>query len=382
MLTEKQISQIELGPRQLLLFDFEDTVSAELDQTLTCLTAYIETYATAVLDDFLPEAAARTHNSEFNILQHLFWLTNDLRLSFRESGRNISPAKAKEFLVQSPDSQVEIALNKPVDEVIVKSTKESFKRIDGDQSGLERMDQIAFARCLARQIKQWERALQAWRPLAQQPGFPGPMDLDAGLAAVKSICKTFDPFSLINAFHQKAEFIADLADQIRTLGRFYQDHGGNWPLLVKLAADFKNTIGLDPQDETIAAAWERFNSIVLSARPYADVKEAWQLMRVLKPRHDQIALRQLQKYGTARKMKIENLIQRMKKHLQTHGASENLCHESLYALRKTINGIDAAKSTAMIDRQVQAAAEAFETTWEMVIEQAGPGGPSNQGRTL
>ena len=52
-ITEKQIREIDLGPRQLFLFDIEDDASADRQRVMDCLAGHVERLGQADLKDFV-----------------------------------------------------------------------------------------------------------------------------------------------------------------------------------------------------------------------------------------------------------------------------------------------------------------------------------------
>jgi len=320
------------------------------------------------MDDFVRMAADTFSWSELKILQHLFWLAYDLKLHFRRDGENLSPRAAKKILIQSPEPSLQIVLNKPVAETVFCGVKNFFKQITADTDSLESLDQTEFARRLAREIRDWKRALESYRPFAQQPGFPGERDIDACQAVIEKISLKSDSFSLIHAFYENTGPIAELLRTIKNLSDFYFNRGEKWQLLVRFAQESQNTVTEILEDPAAAEAYQRFNRILSSQRPYERLNDAWQLMETVKPCHEKIVARQTQRCRNAALSDINSLIEKIKKHLKTHAAPEDLCNQSLYALRTEIKCINAATTIHMINHYAHAAEEAFEAAWEEVLD--------------
>jgi hypothetical protein len=369
-LTDKELRTIETGPRQCCLFTAEENeVEAEQERVMTHITAAVQMHGHAPVLDFVREAAAELALSPFRILQHLFWLAHDLKLHFRKHDGLVAPSIAKQHLVESPQSPLRVVFNKPVDEALFAGVKAHLMAAAGDPALGTCDDQIEFARLAARHIRDWKQSLESCRHLARQPGFPGEKDIDAGLERIETISTKLDAFSLIHTLSAHRQAITGLAEEVRLLSDFYRNHGERWQMLVQWADEFQRTIGPAPQDPDAEGHFSRFKQIVSSQRPYARVDDAWQLMEALRPVHERIVVQQTRQGRAEAIAAAEALVQKMKKHLHIHAASQDLSNRSLYALRTQIQNIHAAKTIDRIKHHLQAAEEDFETAWDEVLEQ-------------
>ena len=363
----KAIKDIELGPRQLLLFEFEHDTVGEQNQIMASVADHVEIHGWADLEDFVQMAVDSFSWSEFKILQHLFWLANDLKLHFRRNGENLSPAAAKKVLIESPEPGLHIVLNKPVDETVFRTVKDFFKQITPGAGCDDFRDQIEFARRLTREIRHWENTLESCRQRAQHDRLPGEKDIDACQKVIMKISTKLDAFSLIHTFFNSAGAITELTKTIKILSDFYSQQGDGWQILVRSAREFKKTEAEILKNPSAAAAYDRLNRILSSDRPYNRVNEAWQLMKTVKTCHEKIVAQLTQQCRNAALPSIHSLIEKMKNHLKAHEAPKDLCNRSLYALRAKIKCINAATTIHMINFYVSAAEEAFEVAWEDVL---------------
>ena len=370
-LTDKELRTIEIGPRQRCLFmPEENELEAEQARVMACITAAVQMHGQAPVVDFAQVAADELALSPFRILQHLFWLAYDLKLLFRKDGELVDPGVAKQLLVESPQPDLRLVLNEPVDEALFAAVKTHLKEVTGDPRLAACEDQIEFARLAARCIRDWKQSLESFRHLARQPGFPGEKDIDAGLELIMAISAKLDAFSLIHTLGVQQETITGLANEIRLLSDFYRNHGERWQMLVRQADEFQRTIGQMPQDPATERHFAGFRQIVSSARPYERVDEAWQLMKALGPIHERIAARQTRQCREEAIAATEVLVQKMKKHLHIHAGSQDLSNRSLYALRTQQQYIHAAKTIDRIRCHRQAAEEAFESAWDEILDQS------------
>jgi hypothetical protein len=362
-ITDKQIREIDLGPRQLFLFDLEDDASADRQRVLDYLAGHAERLGQANLNDFVQSAGEALELDAATVLQHLFWLAHDMEINFRSRRGTVSANRVKQMLIDSHQADLRVVLNKPVNKAVVGSVIDFFKRIVPDMESDACHDQTELARCLARLIRKWERTLNDFRLASGKPGFPGGSDIEHGLNLIASISAKWDAFSLINAVHSHIGPLAQLAESVEALSAFYAGEAQRWQVLVLFIDACRDTIAVDNAQPAAAADFESLNLIMSSSWPYGRVDEAWQLFRSLKPLHDKITDRQTRQCREAARSTVSTLIREMRDHLETHGAGEDLRNQSLFALRVKIRSIEEADSVDRIEDHVQDAQEVYEIFW-------------------
>lgn len=361
-----RIREIDLGPRQMFLFDAEEQASAEQKRILDCLTAHVEKHGQAPLNHFVQWAGDALGWDAFTVLQHLFWLAHDLEINFKSNGAQITAGEAKQILMDSLEANLQVVLNKPVDEAVFHRVKEFYKEIAEDTESVDHLDQVELARRLARRLRAWKRDLDRCRIFAGRPGFPGKSDIDDGLNFILAISRKSDVFSLIHAFFADVAPLGRLAERVHTIRAFYADDAQRWQMLVEFADACKNTLSGKMDEPCVAEAYGRFQTILALPRPYDRVDEAWQLYRLLKSHHDKITAQQTQQCRETALSKVGFLIRDMGKHLEAHGADDDLRNHALFTLRVKLRCINESKNIDRIKRHVLAAEEAFEMFWDEV----------------
>jgi hypothetical protein len=366
MLNAEEIKRVELGPRQLLLFDQEDCATAEQERVKACLSAWVQTHGEAEVGDFVQSTAAELTLSPSVVLQHLFWLAHDLEIRFTSAGEAIPPNRARTRLLRSPQMAVQVVLNQSVEATVFQRVKDVFGQMDQDGDGADLRNEVALARHLAGKIRAWKHQLEVCRHTARRPGFPGLTEIDSGLALLRTVSAKLDAPTLIHAFDAHGDALTRLEAEVKTLSSFYAEQAGRWRRLVRFARAAAETLPANPVEVEIANAHERLREIMSHPRPYAFVEEALHLHRQLKPRHDRIVRRQTEQCREAACLKIGALIRKMKTHLNRHAADADTRNRSLYALRQHLRTTEHARTMARIRGQLRAAEEAYEIFREEV----------------
>jgi hypothetical protein len=369
MLKESHARNIELGPRQIFLFDLEDKTSVDQARVRDYLTGQVEIHGQVELNGFIPSAVGALGLDAFTILQHLFWLAHDLEIHFRKDQDNVAVNEARQMLIATPKAGLQVVLNKPVDEAVFQSVKQFFNSICPYAQPDADLDQTEFARRLTRQVRQWKQDLESCSRSAGRPGFPGLKDIEDGLGFIVSTFQKLDPFSLIHSFYANIEPIRCFVEKVRALCAFYAEDASRWQMLMEFGNACKYTIAEDRQMPAVVEAYEQLKKILSLPRPYDRVDEAWQLYRLLKPRHKEISARQVKQFRKTALMRVDGLIGDMSTLLDAHGADSDMRNHALFTLRVNIRSIKDAKSIGRIKIHVQAAEEAFEAFCDEVADQ-------------
>lgn len=360
MLKTETIEKIDLGPRQLSLFDLEERTRANQEQVMAKLTAWTQTKAEVNVVDFTQRTAEALALSELTVLQQLFWQAHDLSIQFTSAGKAISPGEALTLLKKPSHGPLAVVLAPGIEAMVLQRVQALFHEIAGAADDAAPRNEVALARGLASNFRAWKHRLESWRPLARRPGFPGGEEIDHGLVFIRTISTRLDALSLLSACFENAETIRRLAATIDTLATFYDEHGRQWQRLVRFAQMATETLGASALTPEEIATYHRFEQIMANPRPHDRVNEACRLAEILKPIHDRILARQTEACRQAGLLKVETLIQRMKSRLDRYRAADRVRNRCLYALRQRLKAIETASSMDRIGGQVRAAEEAFE----------------------
>jgi hypothetical protein len=360
MLKTEEIKRIELSPRQLFLFDLEERTVLCQEQILANLSAWVPVKGEAEVSAFVQSTADALGLSGFTVLQHLFWLAQELKIQFTSAGRAISPNEARTRLLRSAQTPVQVVLNQSVEAAVFTRVKGLLNQMGADADGEAPRDEVELAHLLARTLRAWKRQLDVCRLQARRPGFPGREKIDGALAFIRTLAAKLDAISLIHAFHEHADALARLQADVTTLTTFYDEHAERWRRLLQFAQKATETLDSLAEKENISAAYERFKQIMADPQPYHRVDEAHHLLQTLEPCHDRIVAQRTEQGRAEARLKIEALIQKMKTHLDRQAADDDARNRPLYALRQHLKAIETAPTLTRIHRQMRLADEDYE----------------------
>jgi hypothetical protein len=368
MLKAEEIKQIELGPRQLFLFDLEDRTRALQEAVMSQLANRVEAHGETEALAFSTFAAEALGESACTVLQHLFWLAHDLKIQFTSDGRAISPDQAQSRLIHSSGKPIEVTLHPSVDAALLGRVRNLLDQIDPMVAGEAPRKEVELAQRLIRRLHVWKGRLEVCRTRARRKGFPGREEIDSALALLRTLSAKRDAASLIRACGEHAEALTQLDAEVNTLARFYDTHADQWRRLLQFARQATQTLDTVAADANIAAAYQRFKQIISHPRPYHRVEEACRLHRALKPCHERIAAAQTEKRRAEAHKQIKALIHEMKTHLDRHAADADTRNRSLYVLRQHLKAVVNAPDIRRLNRRMRSAEEDFEQLIDAVSD--------------
>lgn len=361
---KQTIRDVKLGHRQLS-FGFEDRAFKEQDLVISRITDEFQKSGYAVLDEFIQQTSEVIDLSESEILQHIFWSAQDLKIHFRIQGKKLDPNRTRKILLESPEQRVIISPVKAVDESLFQAVKQFYQQLTG-KSDNDGNDQYEFSWILEKKIKDWELLLASCRSGSQKPYFPGKKEIDSCFQVIEKISTKRDAFSLITAFHRYKDQILRLDRDIKKLSGFYTRHSEFWETLIHSVDAFRdNAVELQKDPET-ASAFERLKRIVSSSKPYDSIEKASELLQKVSARHDRIVADQTEKHRVFGLAEVDHMIERMRRHLNRRLAGQDFRNRALYTLRLINKKIHHAETIQTIDRLLEEAQEQFEILWEEV----------------
>jgi len=364
---KQEIQDIQLGHQQLL-FGFESSELKGRDIVMSCIINQTEKHGYVVLDEFIQYVKEFHDLSEFEILQHIFWIAQDSKIHFRMDEKNLEPYIVKKVLLKSTGQSIKIITNKSVDDSVFQDVKRFYEKLSGQENIDHFDDQYEFARFLAKEIRDWESCLKSHKFTAQKPYFPGKKKIDDSLRFIKKISTKLDPFSLINTFYNNKEKIIKLVDDVRNITGFYTRHIDIWKTLIQSVKEFSENLPELKKDSEIATGFDRLKQILSSPEPYEMITETGELLKKVKSYHDIIVEKKTKQCRATALLKIDHMIEGMKDHLNAHKANQDLRNKSLYFLRRIKNLISNAGNIKDINNYLNDAEDMLDTFREEIKE--------------
>jgi hypothetical protein len=351
---KQNIENIELGPRQLL-FGFEKEKSEEQAVVMSCIKNMNEKNGQVLIDEIVPYVREAHDLANVNIIQYVFWLAEDLAIHFRMDGEILEPSKVKQVLLKSLEQRVQIVPIKSVDDSVFQDVKRFYRKLTGGKDLGDSNDQYEFARLLARKIKDWKVKLKSCQSAAKKPFVPYEKEIDDGIRFIETISAKLDSFSLINAFYENKERILKLSDDVKNISEFYTQHICFWDNLVQSFEVLNNYLYELIKDPDVSDDFQKLKQILSSPAPHTLMTDAKTLLEKITRR-----------CGATLLTKVDNMIVKMKKHLDAYRAGPDLRNRSLYSLRTIKKRIGGAENIISMNLCLIDAEDKFDDFWDAI----------------
>jgi len=342
------IKGIILGHRQLT-FGFDDNIQQEQDLVVSCIIEQFENHGQVILDDFIALVSAAHALTEIETLQYVFWSAHELKIHFRVDNKNITPFETKQILLKNPGECVEIVTNKVVKSSIFQDVMWFYQNLFKEKNYKNFDDQYDFACSLLSDLKNWETDLNSFKPIAQQPFYPGSKEINEHLQSLKIILAKQDSYSLIYTSYSNKEKIAGIADDVKIISSFYTRQIKLWDLLIKSIEEFRTNLTEIKKNSDIFASFTRLTQILTSPSPYNLITEADKLLKIVQSHNDLI----VQKMTDAQRIKaisrIDSMIEKLVKLFDLHNLDRDQRNRFLYALRSKKKQLQHTKNIKQID---------------------------------
>lgn len=195
---------------------------------------------------------------------------------------------------------------------------------------------------LTLKLKEWESALESYRPLAETGKYPGKEEIANGLALIKRVLADQESFPFLERFITLKQDLLKLADELRDLNQFYTHQKSTWEKLHEAYEGFQLNRRELNRDSHAAAALIRMQDIRKAPSPYGLIKEAEDLIaRVSRVNTELITEHRKQSGNT-----ITEYIQRLKEDLTRVKGAGSIQDTCLQPLERLLNQVEHEKSLA------------------------------------
>lgn len=283
----QNIKAIDLSPQQMT-FGFDDNTLELKEVVLSCIVELIADHGRLTLDTLVSHTQKHHGTSEFDTLQSVFWLANELKIHLRFDNKNITPFKAKKIVVKSPDTCVEIVTIKKVEDSIFKKIVPFYNTLFKNKQKDFNNDQYSFAQALLSDLQTIEQKLAACRLCSQKSHFPYEKKIDDHLKFLKMILAQKDSCSLITICSSHMETIALVVEDEKTISHFYKQHGKFWETAIKSMSQFQKNMDQIKKNPEILQDFQALVKILDSSHPHEMAARAEYLFKRIKACNDKI----------------------------------------------------------------------------------------------
>ncbi len=339
------IKEMILGPRQLT-FGFDNNTQKEQNFVISCIVEQFENHGQVVLDKFVAHVKEVHDLAEIDTLQYIFWSAQELKIHFRIDGKNITPFETKQILLQSPKKNVKIITNKNVKNSIFKDATSFYQKISKKNDD---NDQYDFARSLLSDLKKWETSLCSFKPIAQKPFYPGCKKVNKHLQSLKILLAKQDSYSLIYSCYDNKEKIAEIADDVKIISKFYTKQVEFWELLIKSIEEFRANLSEIKKRSEIFSGFNRLIQILESSSPYDLITEAEKLLKMVSNHNDLIVQEKTKACRIKAISKIDAIIEKLVNLFDIYIPDQDQRNRFLYALRSAKKKIPQTANIKQID---------------------------------
>lgn len=330
MIPRRIIKKIEVGPRQMTL-GFEDNPSEDPDSVFSIIEDEYQKNGPVLLDGLLSSEGLPDSFDVPAILQAVFWLAQDLKIHFFVDGRIVPPPEAKQVLAADPDSPVFVGINRLVDERSFDRVKALAKSFLPDFP--ESLDQYSFSRRLANALEAWRDKLTDYRPLAEQPLFPGSRDIGNGLVLLDKLLENRDSHSMITVSLKLSARVVQLAETVSLLTEFYSRKHSSWQRMVIEVQACVNNLDEIKGNEEIYSKYCRLCEIIESPSPYPLVAEAEQLLPAVRAFNRETARKKMERVRSSALEKTDRMIKKLLGLFDTFESDREFRNQHLHELR-------------------------------------------------
>ncbi len=195
---------------------------------------------------------------------------------------------------------------------------------------------------LTLKLKEWESALESYRPLAETGNYPGIEEIADGLALIKRVLADQESFPFLERFMTLKQDLLKLSDELRDLNQFYTHQKSTWEKLHQAYEDFQlNRLELN-RDSHAAAALTRMQDIRKAPSPYGLIKEAEDLIATVSRVNTELITDHREQSAN----KIMDYIQRLKEDLIRVKGAESIQATCLQPLERLFQQVEQGKSLA------------------------------------
>ncbi len=367
----KSILQSDDVAQQQMVFDFQKSEPLDIKEIRTFLELKTTSNQPVVLSDLVRHFARRPYGwGELQIVVLVAKLFMAGVVSLVLEGGKITPKEAVEALTKTPQwKNVKVVKRATVSKIEAKNAQKLAKELFGS---IAPEGQDPLAGFIRDGLKDWNRTLEKFKPLADTGKYPGKDEIDGCIESIDGLLKIHDSTELVKGFNSKKDDLGDASEDLHELKDFYKNQKAAWETLREAADMFRPNRNALEKSPDAAKALKRMDEILTVPRPYGMIKEVNGLVAAVEKVNQELL-------GEKRKeavREIDEKIDRLKTLLKSHDAEDDFSRESLYPLQEIKKKLAAEYSLPQIVAYVlNDAQELYDDALETIEEKFKPKKP-------
>ncbi len=358
MVRISNIKNIELGYRQLI-FGFEDNTEGDLKLVLECVNAEFGGSGQVMLEDFICHMRDQHGFAEFDTLQCLFWLVQELKLHFRLDHKILEPLGAKKILIESGVDQMEVVPNENVEDQLFSEVVLTYNALFQGKTK-KFSDQYEFACQWLSDLTNLQFKFMEYKQIARKTSFPGSGEIDKCLTLIKILSIKKDSCSLILNLHGNRDEIINMVHSFDKLTLFYTKHKEFWELLIQSIKEFESSLPEIRENRAISTQFDELVEIFQSSSPYNLIAKAKKILENVQTFH---GIQERQKIEAHRKktlLKIDKMVEKLLKFLSSNKKDQHFSNKLLLSLRSIKKQVETAPAIDGMELLLDQAVDIFD----------------------
>ncbi len=324
------VKKIEFGPRQLT-FGFEDRMSKNMDTVFSFIEKEYQAGGSVPLSSLISSETLLDDLSVQEILQVIFWLAEELKIHFFTKDHTYSPLQTRQMLIENPDTDVFVVINRPVDLQKFEQVKKIC--VSFLPASLEGADQYTFSRLLIKELKNWQARLTSYASQAKQPFFPGRKEIENGMVLLDRILEKQDSYSMIIACLKYRSRIVQLSETLIVLTKFYNESLPFWKMFIDQMQAFETSLTKIRNNKQIFSKYQRLSEIIKSSYPYPMLTEAERILIDVQAFHHRVERERMETLRSNAREKTEKMIRKLISLFDTFECDLSYRNHCLHELR-------------------------------------------------
>lgn len=365
LLKKNRIKDIHFGPRQIL-FGMEMDDDRLTDLVLSCIVRQCTTDGQARLQSVIEELTTENRLAAFDVLQLIFGFVHELKIGFYHDNQRITAPETKKALINDPETDIRIVLNKQVPASRFQAVHQVFQSMNPPLG--ENRDQHAFAFAVLNRIRQWHTDLQTWYGRSLTDGYPGAGRIRELLSLTAHLLENQTAHALLTNCYEQAVPLAAAAYDIQKIQHFYTKNLAFWDQITQAMPGFRENLSEIEKNPEVAAAFHELADIFDDSDPFDRISRARDLFNTVTACHREI---EAQKLDTARcraMEQIDGLVRELTPKLSASAVDIDTQNAILLSLRQTRKKISGLPDIGQVN---QVCRDTIDLTLDQVAELAG-----------